>query len=266
MLGALKKYIYLYWAFFRASFTADLEFRLNFALHILSDLCWYLAQIAGFEVIFRQTTHLGGWNVEQMRVFLGLLFVTDALYMIIFSSSVDRFSDKVRRGDLDLLLAKPVSSQFIMSCQRVATASIGNLLFASGWLVWSLSQLQSGTIGWKLLWLLLLIPCGLVVMYSSRFSFSVAAVVFTNAENLQYLWHQVFRLGTRPDVIYKPWLKYLVLTAVPVGLIASVPARALMEPNNPPLYAWALFVAALCLFATKKFWQYALRNYTSASS
>ncbi|MGZ3706269.1 MAG: ABC transporter permease, partial [Bdellovibrionota bacterium] len=71
----IKKYCGLYWAFFRASLTADLEFRANFAMRIVTDIFWYVAQIMSFELLFNFTDHIGDWNRAEMRVFLGVLFV-----------------------------------------------------------------------------------------------------------------------------------------------------------------------------------------------
>lgn len=264
-MKALGKYLSLYVSLFRTSFIADLEYRANFVIKITTDIFWYIAQIMTFEVLFLHTPRIGDWNLEQMRVFLGIVFVVDALYMIILSENLDQLSEKVRKGDLDLLLAKPVNSQFMISLQKASTASIGNLLIALSWFVYSLLQLSN--FEWlRLPWLLVLIPCGLVALYSMRFCMSATAVIFARSENLQFIWYQIYRLGMRPDSIYVPWFKWLLLTALPVGVIASVPARALLEPSNPALFAWTLVLAGLLIYLTNKFWNFALKFYSSASS
>lgn len=259
------KYFTLYSAFFRASFTADLEFRANFLIRIVTDIFWYLAQIISFEVLFNYTDHIGDWDRARTRVFLGVLFVVDAIYMTIFSANVDGLSESVRKGGLDLLLTKPVNSQFIMSCQRASTAHLGNLLLAIAWLLWSLFQIPS--FSWiGVLWLFLLLPCGALVFYSLRFLFASAAVVFTRAENIQYLWYLLYKLGMRPDNIYAPWLKYLILTLIPVGVIASVPSRLLLNFANPWLGLWSVFVAFICLKFSNWVWNTTLKYYASSSS
>ncbi len=264
-MRVLKKYIALYFAFFRASLTADLEFRMNFTTKIVTDIFWYAAQIASFEVIFNFTGTIGDWNRADVRVFLGVLFVIDGLYMVIFSSSLDAFSDSVRKGNLDLLLTKPVNSQFMISCQRASPAHVGNVLMAVGWLVWALSQHENVS-WWRLLWLLLTIPGGALIFYSLRFFFSAMAVVFARAENISYLWYHIYKLGLRPDTIYVPWLNYLVLSFLPVGLIASVPARLVLGTAQSWLALWVVFVGGLCLFLSNRFWELTLRKYASASS
>ena len=265
MIEKLMKYLRLYVAMFRASFIADLEYRVNFLSRFMTDIFWYIAQIITFEVLFSHTQLIGGWNLPQMRVFLGVVFVVDGLYMIILSENLDQFSEKVRKGDLDLLLAKPVNSQFMISLQKASTAAIGNLVIAFSWFIYSLVQLPD--FHWaRLLWLLILIPCGLVALYAMRFFMASTAVIFARSENLQFIWYQIYRLGMRPDSIYVPWLKWTLLTALPVGVIASVPARALIEPPQYALMAWVLILAGILLYLSNKFWNFALKSYSSASS
>ncbi len=265
MIKVLKKYFFLYVAMFKASFIADLEYRANFFSRILTDVFWYIAQIITFEVLYQHTEKIGDWNVKEMRVFLGLLFVIDAFYMIIIHENLENITEKVRKGDLDLLLAKPVNSQFMLTLQKANTAIFGNLLLGSSWLVYSLIGL--GDFNYlKLLWLIILLPCSLVVIYSMRFMFSASAVIFTRSENLQFLWWQVYRLGMRPDSMYTPYIKYVLLTIIPVGVIISIPARALLNPPNLNYLLWPLVLVPILLYGTHRFWNFALKFYSSASS
>lgn len=261
----MRKYFGLFWAFFRASLTADLEFRANFFTRIVTDIFWYAAQIFTFEVLYLYTDQIGDWSRSETRVFLGVLFVIDALYMILFSEGLDHLSETVRKGTLDLLLTKPVNSQFIVSLQRTATANFANLFLGVAWLLWSLWKLEG--FHWaRALWLFLAIPSGVTIIYGLKFAFASSAVIFTRAENIQYLWYHLYKLGMRPDNIYVPWLKLVVLTFVPVGLIASVPSRLVLNTADPRLILWVVFVAFLVLMGSAKLWNFTLRQYTSASS
>ena len=96
--------------------------------------------------------------------------------------------------------------------------------------------------------------------------FSATAVIFTRSENLQFLWWQVYRLGMRPDSMYNPYIKYAILTVLPVGVIVSIPARALLDPPNFHYLLWPLILAPILIYGTHRFWNYALKFYSSASS
>lgn len=265
MFKTLKKYASLYAALFKTSLIADMEYRMNFVTRIAIDIFWYVAQISTFEVLFRHTSRIGDWDVHQMRVFLGVLFIADALFMIVFHDNLDNFSEKVRKGDLDLLLTKPVNSQFLISLQKATTANFGNLFMGIGWLWWSLSQLDQLEPA-RILWLLLLIPLGSLIQYSMKFFLSASACIFARSENLHFLWYQVYRLGMRPDTMYQPWLRYALLTFIPVGFIASIPASAVFGTANNWLILWSFFLTAGLLYLSHLFWRFTLKHYSSASS
>jgi ABC-2 type transport system permease protein len=259
------KYLRLYIAFFRASLTADMEFRANFVIKLTTEMFWYVSQVASFSVIYRHTNTIAGWTWPEMRVFLSILFLVDSLYMVTVANSLDTLSDLVRKGGLDLLLTKPVDSQFMISLQRAATPNILTTLLTSGWLVWSLAQLEN--FSWtRALWLIIAVPSGSLIFYCLRFMFAATAVIFTKVESLNYLWYNFYRLGLRPDTIYVPWMKLILLSIVPVGLIASVPARLVLGLASGWMALWLVGVASLCLYLSHRFWRFTLRHYTSASS
>ncbi len=262
----MKRYLYLYWAFFRASLASDLEYRFNFALRIFTDISWYLAQILMFEILFRHSQRLGDWHLEQVRVFLGVLFTIDAVIMILFSENLEKFTEKVRKGDIDLLLAKPVSSQFILSCQKVGTAYVGNLTLAVSWLAWALLRLPQALGVINVLLFVLVIPCAVLIYYSVRFLFAALNIFLGRAENLNYLFYQFYRFATRPDVIFPRWIRYMILTVLPYAFVASVPTKILLGMNSL-FWVGCIFLAAMVFVVLSiKFWKFSLAYYSSASS
>jgi len=261
----IKKYFSLYIAMFKASFITDLEYRANFLTRIITDIFWYISQVLTFEVLYNHTDKIGEWNRSEMRVFLGLLFVIDAFYMIFIHENIDNLSEKVRKGDLDLILAKPVNSQFMISLQKANTAILGNFFLGLSWLIYSLSNLESFKIE-RLPWLLILIPCSLGIIYAMRFIFAATAVIFTKSENLQFLWWQVYKIGMRPDKMYQPFIRLIILTLVPVGAIISIPAHTLLDQEFSFLWIWPLILTPILIYITHLFWNFSLKFYSSASS
>lgn len=262
----MRMYAALAWSFFRASLMSDLEYRMNIVIKILTDIIWYAAQLSIFEVLFRHTSQISGWDLNAMRVFMGVLFVVDGLWMILFSENLDRMSDRVRKGELDLLLVKPVNAQFILSVQRMNTAYVGNVCLATGWLIYALSRLP-GDINWyRLLMLIVLVPCSLLISYGMRFFFTCMSLIFTRAEAINYLWYSLYRLSTRPDAIYPRWVRYAILTILPLGFLASVPSRLILQTPDWTLFAGSVGMAALALYGSTRIWKFAIKFYSSASS
>ena len=265
-LGAsLRKFLGLYKAFFKASLVADLEYRLNFVFLVFAEFVWYSTQLILFEVLYRHTKLIGNWDLSQMRVFIFLVLFVDSIYMILWDQNFSSFTDNVRKGSLDLLLMKPINSMFMLSSQRISVSHIPCFFITAGNLIWSLNQLPQ--FEWlRLLWLLILIPAGLSVIFCGRFALNSTSIIFTRADFLQYVWYSVFRLGLRPDAIYSGLMRKLLIFVVPFAMVASVPARILMEPVSHWLILWACVMPFLLFYLLKKYWVFCLRHYSSASS
>lgn len=264
-LETIKKYSDIYRAFFKASFVADLEYRLNFVFLVLAEFVWYSTQLILFEVLFRHTQIIGNWNLDQMRVFIFLVLFVDSIYMILWDQSFSAFTEYVRKGGLDLLLMKPINSMFMLSSQRISISHIPCFFITGAGLIWALNQIPD--FDWlKLLWLILLIPTGLSVIFCGRFALNSTSIIFTRADFLQYIWYSAFRLGLRPDAIYSGFVRIILIFILPFAMVASIPARILLEPTESWMIAWALVLPFTLFYLLKKYWRYCLSYYSSASS
>jgi ABC-type uncharacterized transport system permease subunit len=84
-----------------------MEYRLNFVVHIFGEIVWYTAQLSVFEVLYTHTSNLNGWTVQDMRVFMGSLFLADVIYMILFQTNLDGFARLVKIAEA---FGEPVKS------------------------------------------------------------------------------------------------------------------------------------------------------------
>lgn len=260
------RYLRIWLEFIKMSVMADSEYRLNFVVRIFGELVWYTAQLSVFEVLYTHTPTLNGWDINAVRVFMGTLFVGDVLYMILFMENMDALSNLVRKGELDLYLVKPINSQFMVSCRKISVAYLMNFGLVIGYLVWAMSR-------WPVVYTLpqmaaffVLVLCGVTISYCMRFLFGMVVLVLHDAGNVQFIWYQLYRLATRPDILYPTYLRYLVLTILPVAFIASVPARTLVEGPSWQWLGAGLLAAGTFLTMTSFLWHRALRRYASASS
>lgn len=257
----IRKILRLEKIFFKLSAIADLHQKVNLLTQFFNDILWYSVQIALFEALYLHVDALGGWSLAETRVFLGVLFLVDALHMVLFVHNFDSFNERLVRGDLELALTKPVSTQCLMMLPRVQWGFFLNVLFSLLWLGWSLPQLGP-TFSWSRCWLLLIvIPAGLSIFYSIRLAVATTALLLGRAESFWELFFALFKLGTRPDRVFGPGMRYFILLVIPVGMIASVPTRVIVDPFTPWPILMLLAVATSSLFLANWFWRYSLRRY-----
>ena len=261
----IRKYLVIYKAFFKASLAADIEYRLNFIFLMFAEFVWYSTQLILFEVLYRHTKLIGDWNQSQMRVFIFLVLFIDSIYMILWDPNFSAFTENVRKGSLDLLLTKPINSMFMLSSQKMSVSHIPCLFITAAGLIWALGQLPD--FNWfRLIWLIFLVPAGLSVIFCGRFALNCSAILFTRADFLQYIWYSLFRLGLRPDSIYSGFIRFVLIFIIPFSMVASIPARILLEPIQPWWLLWSFILPFILFYLLRKYWVYCLKQYSSASS
>ena len=84
---------------------------------------------------------------DAVVIFLIITYLTDSVFVFFFGENTFQVNKMVVRGDLDLLLLKPVNSLFFISFRYVATYSLVSMLLLSGILIYAVS-LYSSTIGY----------------------------------------------------------------------------------------------------------------------
>lgn len=260
-MTSLKKMLTLEWILFKLSAIADLQGPFNLGLQFLNDMLWYSVQIVLFESIYLHVDSLGGWGISEMRVFLGILFTVDAFQMVFFAYNFDVFNERIVHRDLDLLLLRPVSSQQLMTSQKLQCGFLLNVVFALSWLLWSLTLLPGGFPWLSTLLLFLVMPAALAIFYSTRLIFCTISLLLTRAEHFQDFYFTFFKMGQRPDRLYGVGIRYLILMIIPVGMIASFPTRVIVEPFNSWTLAALMAVAAATLFVAHIFWQWSVKRY-----
>lgn len=262
----MLRYLRLYASFVRFSFSRALEFRLDFFFRVVMDAAFYGVHLAFFGVLFGQTDLLGGWNWDQVLIFAAAYFVVDALHMTIFSNNAWQLPILINQGDLDYYLVRPVSPLFFLSLRDFAANSFLNLVLAAGLLTWALLRYPAPLPAQNVGVFLLLLGAGTFLHYVLYMLFLSTVFWTHSAQGVQEFFFGIQAFSERPHGIYQGWLRRVLLTVLPLCLIASVPTQVLFEgPRLAILLHMAIVVSGM--FALLCFvWRRGLRAYASASS
>lgn len=262
----MSRYLRLYASFVRFAFSKSLEFRLDFYFRIVMDLIFYAVNIVFFKVLYLHTDSLAGWSEPEALVFVAMFLVVDAIHMTVFTNNIWGLSSMINDGSLDYYLTRPVSSLFFLSLRDFAVSSCVNLVFAVGILVWALLNCpQALTIG-NLLLLPLLLGIGTFLHYLVAIVFVIPTFWTHSGRGFGSVYHIMTRFSERPDRLFHGGLRLVLTTIMPLSLIASVPARILLEPFDLGLILHLLVVTVALFGFVVWQWGRGLRSYSSASS
>lgn len=206
---------------------------------------------------------LAGYSTIQTIFFFLTFNVIDVIAQF-FYREVYRFRPLVVSGELDLLLAKPMNILFRVlmgGADIIDLVTIPPLIFA---VIYVGSLLEPTLI--EVIYFLLLVVNGLLIATAFHIGVLALGIITLEIDHTIMIYRDLLNLGRLPVEIYRQPLKAFLTYLIPVGMMISLPAKALMGLVSPVgVFASMLLGLAIFLLATK-FWQTALKTYTSASS
>ena len=266
MRGLVRRYISLWKSFFSNSLTRDLEFKANFIGGLFVDIIYYGVQFFFFSIIYSYVDSLGDFNRQDVIIFMIITFLADTVYMFFFSGNVFNLNRWMVRGELDFILLKPITSQFMASLRFVKPYALISFFILSFMLIWQLGLYEKSISILNIITFIISFIMGIFLFYSVEFIISCSCFWFKNFSVAGWLTHEVMKFSTRPDSIYSGILRKVLLFLVPMIFIASVPARMLLyEPSFG--YLFGQFVVTIAfLLITRLIWKRGIMLYESASS
>lgn len=260
------RYARLYACFLRFSFSRAMEFRFDFFFRVFMDTLWYGVNFAFFWILYRHTPLLGGWTYDQVLVFMGAVFLADAINMTVFSNNMWDLPFLINNGNLDYYLVRPVSALWFVSLREFAANSFLNLLCAIvifvAMLVRYPDPLGAGSVALFVGFLLL----GVFLHYCLQMLFLIPAFWMHTSHGLREIFFSLEQVTNRPIGIFTGWVRRLFVSILPFALIVSYPTCVLFEGLTPPLFLHMTGTAAAAFLVMLLVWRRGLRDYVSASS
>ena len=99
----MRRYLNLWGSFFANSLTRDMEYKANLIGGIIVDVIFYSVQYFFFSIIYSYVDTLGSFTREDVMVFLIITFISDTVYMFLFSGNLFPLNRLVVQGDLDFV-------------------------------------------------------------------------------------------------------------------------------------------------------------------
>lgn len=266
---AFGRYLRLYLALARYGLLRELTFRSNFLVKIVVEVMWLGILLIFYETVFRQTSMVADWNEMQFLFFIGCYFSMGGIIEMLFLENCNQFAELIRTGDLDFYLLKPIDEQFLVTCRNIDWSTGANAVMGAGIMVYSLWQMDWQVDVLKCLLFVVLFACGVAMAYGFLVLLTSASVWFMRNQSLYEMWWLFTTLMRYPSEIYRSWAEpvaWFFSFVVPIMLVTNVPARVMVKSLHPGFVGITLLATVVVLFVSRRFFQFALTRYRSASS
>lgn len=207
-----------------------------------------------------------GWKREELIFLMGIYnIVIGGIFHGIFSRNFDEFAAIINRGQLDGILLKPIDLQFLMSCSIVMFTQASRSLMGIAVCAYIIITYHLSVTANGIMMFVILSLFGMAVLYSIWYSVMTLTVWNPSLSNLVNLMYQMNDLTRFPPKMFQTVKNYLFFI-IPYTFIIVAPAKALLQRLSFFDTLGLIFFAFLFFFLSRRFWQFALRSYTSASS
>lgn len=269
MRGA-GRYGRLLFAFGRFGLLSEMAFRGNFLIKISVELMWLGFLLIFYRTIFSKTSMVAGWSEAQYLFFVGCYFALESLIEVLFLSNCNEFAELVRSGDLDFYLLRPIDEQFLVTCRNIDWTSVPSVILGLTVMGGALAQLDWAFDATRVAVFAGAFICGIAISYGCLLILTAASVWLVRNQSLWELWWLFTSLARYPREIYVgKWaspMGWFFTFIIPVLLVVNIPAGTMVKTLEPGFVAFMAVAAAALLIASRRYFQYALTRYRSASS
>jgi len=250
----------------RASIALALQYRLEFLVEGALAILWIAVTLVPMLVVFGTRDAVEGWTFPEMLLVLGWFVALKGVLEGAVSPSLTAVIEHVRKGTLDFVLLKPADAQLLVSVAKLEPWRIVDLVGAGLIFAYAFGKLGRAPTAGEVLAAGAMLLGALLVLYSIAILVVSIAFFAVRVDNLLYLFQSVFDVARWPSTIFRGFLAVLFTYVLPLALMTTYPALALLGRLRVGTALGALAgTVAFAAFA-RAVWSVSIRKYTSASS
>jgi len=263
----MKKNLRFIWLLIKLKLSRMMVFRLSFFGAAIADGALFLMQLLTFQIIFSQVDAIGDWGQGEMLIFIGTFSMINGLNMLIYFFGVINIPDKIRSGDLDLYLTKPVSPLLRLSFENINPGSVLLLPLSGAIIAYGISVAAIQVSAPLVFAYAVLVLLMALLYYDMEVILRLMPFFFIGSGAIDRLEGNLLDLNFKiPGIIYEGASKILFYFILPYGIMATVPTQALSGSLTTYGLLQALCVVIFFTGFTLWLWRLGLKAYKSASS
>jgi ABC-2 type transport system permease protein len=261
----IRKYFQIWLVLATNSFKTQASTSLASAGYLIGKFVRFAFFLAYLLAIFSKLPSLKGYDMPAVVLFFMTFNLIDVGAQFMFRGlyGVKMLIDE---GDFDKILTQPANVLFRVSSMGVDLLDLLTLIPIGAVTIWTLTKLTHPVTASAVLIYFLLLVNAMVIAYSIHVIVGGMSVRTQEFESAIWVYRDVMTLGRFPVNVYSEVMRGIFITVIPVGIMVSYPADALLGLLSWKGVSYALFLGVVFFTFAQLFWKQSLRLYTSNSS
>lgn len=242
-------------------------FRLGFFGPFFVDGSLFLVQLLVFEAVYSNVDRIGTWGKGEVILFIGTFSLLNAVNMVIHFFGVNNIPSKVKSGELDLYLTKPVSPLLRMSLEAVNPGSIPLILMSICIIEYGIHrgniEVTGKTVMAYMFWLFVM----QILYYEMEVIIRSFTFFFVSVRNVTEIEEVGLSLCMQlPEVVFRGVFKIIFCWILPYGIMATMPVQRLIGEMNFGIALQGVITLFVFTLLTVGIWKLGVKRYNSVSS
>ncbi len=264
---SIKRHLRIIFILLKMKLSKSMVFRFSFFGVSMVDGSLFLMQLLMFTSIYSKVETIGNWNRSQMILFIGTFTIIDALNMAVFFFGLITIPSKIKSGELDLYITKPVNTLFHLTFESMDPGSVPMVLAGIGLLYYGVSGMGIYVTPLMIIGYIFLVVLMLILYYDMALIIRTIPFFVIQATSLERLEGEFIVLCMKiPGTLFKGAFKVLFYLVLPYGIMATVPTQFFSKTLTPAGFCYSIAIVAVFTVFALRFWKFGLKNYKSASS
>lgn len=256
-LGVLKVLIVL-------RFHNLMVFRLDFLAPFFIDGSLFLVQLLVFHAVYANVETVGGWGSGEMTLYIGTFSLLNAVSMLVCFFGIVTIPGKIRSGEMDLYLSKPVSPLFRLTFEQVNPGSGLLVVMSILIIVYGAGKVEGSFTPERILAYLFWVAVMQILYYEMEVIIRSVSFYIVSAARINQLEEAGLDLCMKlPGIAFYGIHKVIFYFILPYGMMATLPVQSLIGEMNRRLAFQGIGVVGVFTLVTFMLWTNGIRHYNS---
>ena len=263
----ILKHILIFREFFNISWKTSVEYMNDFFIIILDFFSVVISTILFWKILLFNYDTLGIWNLDSL-ILLSIFGISTFSMCEIFAGTW-QISEKIINGRIDMYICKPINPIIALFLEDMQIEEfLKGVINFTVLIAWYFLFFEKNVYAYNFILSIFSMIIGIFLISMIRAILSCFSFWVEHTNAFDFLIHmEDLGLEKYPLSIFNKYVKFILLTVIPVGFISSIPVMILLNTLDN-IFLWICLELLFLFFLViilKFEWKLGIKKYESTN-